>query len=1367
MAIPSEKPSPREEGVFRDLLAGIEPFFHRAAFSYVDAGAGRGEAFRQVEDSALRPERACLIESDPRAFAALRETVRSLGADGRVSCLNVALSGAATRAGGGGDTARLDDLAESFGTDRVSLLRVGAGARQVLAGAERLLRDQRIDVIHVEAGPDPEDARRTGREVGDVLRGYGYRLFRDRRNDPAGPADATFMSGRFAEANFPHLPRDPSGLRAAEAAERRILDLERRIEEAERGRREAEDALRALRGEATESQIELARLRRYGRELEGKYADMLDSTTWRAMEPARRIMRAVRGRRAPAPFVPKLTGGGRFSPNTPERDEVDRYVRHLWGGLSAPAAAELARVLGDGRYHGDLRFEAAHKLATWHAYAGDPDAALATIRRIDEAAPEHRLSHHRLIKEGFIQLRRGDRDAARDCFERLLRARGHGRARDGVLALANCMGGDAARLAQINRVYEGTRLRGLALRDPSRPLALDNVTGLPDACDTPGLGKVSVIMPAYNAETTIRTALRSLTEQTWRDLEIIVVDDLSTDGTRAAVAEMAAADPRIVLLGAERNGGPYAARNLGLDAATGDFITTHDGDDWSHPKKIERQVAHLAANPDVMGVCTYWVRVFADFTVSSNWRIGDQTVHWSHSSFLFRRAVAERIGRWDPVRVGGDTEYIWRMRSVYGADSFKVIGQRVPLAFALDDGSSLTRAKPTHVSTINFGLRQIYRAVAEYSHASPGGAGPEGARLRRKAAPAEMFAASEGPAELDFLLMGDCASPAVVSEMRAFIESGPGRDRRTGIFHWPDFEAPGDEPCMEYCQLLTRDGVSPVLPGAPVRLASRYGVFFGTGHREIDAMPEILDSAAAPPRPAAESPASENAPPAPVPAPPPRVPAAKGSAAPAATPDALFRAGFLVCDGRTLPRSGGVHWPEVRARWTRHDLGGFLLWTDPEAGLLRRNSEKGQAVVIGDAFSVAGRSVTDAADELLRTGDWAAIADLGGRFAVLLIEGDRCRVAHDPFGSRSVFWRRGGGFAAASHAALLGDAYNHRRDRAVADFMKLRGYRDRTVKYLPGDMTVYEGIHALVPNTAYDSAEGRPRRYWPTRPRRTATMDRFMSALDRYFDAFVPFVRNRHDPVLFGITGGVDSRGVFAAFLGKGVPIEGVTWTGGYLKPAERPTVDRIVAEFGIPHRYLDLDPGADPGIAAAAAVNSGHFRGASKLTASMAMTGLPRDAVFVRGYGGEILRGFYDLPSRNPKGLGLPSERGRRGPSMTPEGLARLYSSSARGFTKEEPYAEACAGFFEGFMERAEYARLEGLGYDLRDIFYWEHRMGMWGAAMLNEMDPAVYSLVGLNGREIYETAFGLPDRERLDKALIERVVSRCHKALGAVPYS
>ncbi|HWM30653.1 MAG TPA: hypothetical protein VNO69_02985 [Methyloceanibacter sp.] len=76
--------------------------------------------------------------------------------------------------------------------------------------------------------------------------------------------------------------------------------------------------------------------------------------------------------------------------------------------------------------------------------------------------------------------------------------------------------------------------------------------------------------------------------------------------------------------------------------------------------------------------------------------------------------------------------------------------------------------------------------------------------------------------------------------------------------------------------------------------------------------------------------------------------------------------------------------------------------------------------------------------------------------------------------------------------------------------------------------------------------------------------------------------------------------------------------------------------------------------------------------------------------------------------------------------------------------------------MERAYYASLEESGYDINDIFYWEQRIGMWGAAMHNEMDAAVLSLTGYNSRRLYALALGLPREQRLSKDLLRNLTHR-----------
>jgi glycosyltransferase involved in cell wall biosynthesis len=110
---------------------------------------------------------------------------------------------------------------------------------------------------------------------------------------------------------------------------------------------------------------------------------------------------------------------------------------------------------------------------------------------------------------------------------------------------------------------------------------------------------VSVIMPAHNARPYLADAAYSVLRQTWRDLELIVVDDGSTDGTGSVAEQIKADEPRRVVVVSQANRGPGAARNAGLQVARGAFIALLDSDDIWEPPFLERQLAVLDARPDV------------------------------------------------------------------------------------------------------------------------------------------------------------------------------------------------------------------------------------------------------------------------------------------------------------------------------------------------------------------------------------------------------------------------------------------------------------------------------------------------------------------------------------------------------------------------------------------------------------------------------------------------------------------------------------------------------------------------------------------------------------------------------------------------
>ncbi len=116
---------------------------------------------------------------------------------------------------------------------------------------------------------------------------------------------------------------------------------------------------------------------------------------------------------------------------------------------------------------------------------------------------------------------------------------------------------------------------------------------------------VSVIMPVYNGEVFLAEAIKSILAQTYKNIELIIVDDASKDQTWSIVQHFRRKYPKkIFCTRMRKNGGPTAATNNGFLKSKGEFIAVMDSDDISHQKRLAKQVAFLQKNPDVIVVGT-------------------------------------------------------------------------------------------------------------------------------------------------------------------------------------------------------------------------------------------------------------------------------------------------------------------------------------------------------------------------------------------------------------------------------------------------------------------------------------------------------------------------------------------------------------------------------------------------------------------------------------------------------------------------------------------------------------------------------------------------------------------------------------------
>jgi glycosyltransferase involved in cell wall biosynthesis len=526
--------------------------------------------------------------------------------------------------------------------------------------------------------------------------------------------------------------------------------------------------------------------------------------------------------------------------------DTDRAVARLWGGYSVYARHDLQRIIGTPSHAKAERARASWELARWLAFQGEAEATLACLSQVSALDDSGRLAKGRLLLEVRTLRELGRRhEAEAMAFEALASS---GDETDLQLMTANTLIGDDTkeerRLALLNRIYEKQGLQAIRKIDAARGLALDNITAAdPGAIVSDSGPTVSVIVPAYNAASTIGYALRSLREQTWRALQIIVVDDASSDDTVAVATEAAEADDRVRVVRLEQNGGAYVASNKGLEYATGEYVTTHGADDWSHPQKIELQVR--AFDGDFVATETYLVRATEDLEFTGPWRAGQTLLQPNISSFMLRTELMHEMGGWDPVRTTADTEFVRRLAAKLGYPGVRLVHKEVPMSFALDAETTLTHHPATHIRGMYFGAIKDYGSAYSRWHASVGKSGdfgidPDPDAPRRFPAPTRMLSRREPLRRYDAILIGDFAADGegldlALGQMESLTLAG----NRVGIFHWPRYETAPCKVSGRVCALIDRFEVELLTPDLATEADELVIYSPGALQHRLDRVPRI------------------------------------------------------------------------------------------------------------------------------------------------------------------------------------------------------------------------------------------------------------------------------------------------------------------------------------------------------------------------------------------------------------------------------------------------------------------------------------------------------------------------------------------------
>ena len=621
-------------------------------------------------------------------------------------------------------------------------------------------------------------------------------------------------------------------LQRADAFESELLDVRQSLEEERQRAARLEHEGEALR-------LQVKTWCDHVTVLERRLVAVAGSTSWRVTGPlrvaSRFVKRILTGRATPKLAIPPRPAVSKVEPTVKQtsRDEgpslpplppwilqglyLDkvqrpRTPRHLHRkaqiGFHAAAARDLEALAVAESADEETRLAASWELVLWYGREGSDATpqALVHAKKLEGRTFDWLHPQRLAVMVSELHLREGEWESAHYSVMKAISQ--HPTSPDLLLAAARLYRSDDApaesqghldeiTLYWINRLLTDHGLEGVERRDANLPLTIDNLTTSFDEdgqVDADQL--VTVIVPAHNAAHFLATSVSSLRQQSWRNLEILIVDDASTDQTVEVAQSLAREDERIRFLQSPRNGGPYAARNLGLRVARGTYVTVQDADDWAHLRRIETQARHLERHPEAVGNEIGHVRTTPGLEPQRRGNPGAYLFSCLTSLMFRRREVIERAGRWDEVRFAGDSEYKKRLKAIFGEQAIVEL-QTPPLAIFRTHAASITATATTGYPGFKMGARQEYdEASAHWRASNRSRKNPFHLKIGMEASrrpfpvPNILRSGDRSTRHFDVVIGTDLRSPggtthSTLQEVRIQQQLG----LRTGLVHLPRYDA--------------------------------------------------------------------------------------------------------------------------------------------------------------------------------------------------------------------------------------------------------------------------------------------------------------------------------------------------------------------------------------------------------------------------------------------------------------------------------------------------------------------------------------------------------------------------------------------------
>ncbi|MEA2018888.1 MAG: FkbM family methyltransferase [Campylobacterota bacterium] len=705
-----------ERGTFEEFIDDITPFFYGKRLTYVDIGAYIGETFLEF-NSKLNIRESHLFEPNPDNFSKLEENISNLESKNthlynkaigenkdlilqknlsmskvinddsleHSDCIKV-------------DSISLDSLVNNITENHISILKVDVEGyeKEVLLSAESTLENQQVDILYIEAGVSPDNKQQTYyRNIDDIMISKGYNLFRIYEqmfewiddSPKLRRINLAYISDKFAKQNpfrvvnelfelkekynllsLEYSDKDNENQKLSETIEEKDNEnqkLSETIEEKENQNQRLSSEFEVLKNKNNDNKKKLQIL-----DIElGQVKSDVDVFQDK-LERTKQLLTFKLGHAI-----------------TSNSHSITQWFKIPFALYKAKKEFNNEKTLiNKSRSNNDCNIKKNSKAINY------PKPMKSAI--IWQA--------NNLINDGHVN-------------EGIDFAKKYAKGLDSytieLLKANRDIKSPTKWLKRINEYLKQFKIEPIQLYETNKNNFF-NIYAKCNYAQTDG-PLVSIIMPAFNAESFIEHSVNSLINQTWKNIEIIIVDDCSTDNTLAKIKELSKIDSRIKYLKNICNVGPYVSKNYALDISSGEYITGHDADDWAHPQRIENQVKYMVEHQNVKATITKMIRMDKNGKIVHLNKIGktsdDGATRLASISTMFQSSfLKDTLGYWDSVKFGADSEMISRAEKILG-ENFVVLRQLSMIC--LDIETSLTN-DPNHGVSKTTGIsdsRKFYR----------------------------------------------------------------------------------------------------------------------------------------------------------------------------------------------------------------------------------------------------------------------------------------------------------------------------------------------------------------------------------------------------------------------------------------------------------------------------------------------------------------------------------------------------------------------------------------------------------------------------------------------------------------------------------